>query len=366
MSKARELANLGNAYSDGALSNRNLIINGSFIVNQRNADTAVASGTGWPCDRWNVADNQSGLTQQRNGGSYTKPDGFKNYLRSIVTTATTKGAGDYAVIYQPIEAYNIQQLNWGTSAANKATLSFVSRSNVTGTFGGAIQNHDGSMCYPFTYTVTSADTWEEQVVVIDGATTGAWNHDNGRGITVLWGLGVGSTYSNTAGVWTTSYTFTATGAVDITGTLNNYLAITGVQLEIGDTATPFEHRSYGQELALCQRYYEKLTLNTEAGAIATNGAYLASSVYKFNVTKRTLPSMSHNMTDANYSYNWGLAQAGYTVSNKSGTVGIGLGYTVDSVGMIFTGATFSPTPTALRTGWNSPYGAAEIYADAEL
>ena len=291
MSKARELASLGNAYSDGSLSNRNLIINGSFIVNQRNADTAVASGTGWPCDRWNVADNQSGLTQQRNGGSYTKPDGFKNYLRSIVTTATTKGAGDYAVIYQPIEAYNIQQLNWGTSAANKATLSFVSRSNVTGTFGGAIQNHDGSMCYPFTYTVTSADTWEEQVVVIDGATTGTWNHDNGRGITVLLGLGVGSTYSNTAGVWTTSYTFTATGAVDITGTLNNYLAITGVQLEVGDTATPFEHRSYGQELALCQRYYEQEKVEIW-GQMRGGGYTDAYTSFYYKTSKRTFPTVT--------------------------------------------------------------------------
>ena len=329
MSKARELASLGNAYSDGSLSNRNLIINGSFIVNQRNADTAVASGTGWPCDRWNVADNQSGLTQQRNGGSYTKPDGFKNYLRSIVTTATTKGAGDYAVIYQPIEAYNIQQLNWGTSAANKATLSFVSRSNVTGTFGGAIQNHDGSMCYPFTYTVTSADTWEEQVVVIDGATTGTWNHDNGRGITVLLGLGVGSTYSNTAGVWTTSYTFTATGAVDITGTLNNYLAITGVQLEVGDTATPFEHRSYGQELALCQRYY----------------AYRGTEFYGTNYGNvSTLCIVTHPAAmRTTPSYSSGYNPAGFSLVPTS-TLG----------GYLFLSGTITGTPTG------------SLFADAEL
>jgi len=253
MSKARGLADLGNVYNNGALSNRNLIINGAMQVNQRNSDTAITSG--WACDRWNAADNQNGMTRQRNGGSYTKPAGFQNYLRYIVTTAKTKGATDYSVIYQPIEAYNIQPLKWGTSAAESATFSFVSRSNVTGTFGGSIQNHDGSMCYPFTYTIAAADTWEEQVVVIDGPTSGTWNHDNGRGVTVNFGMGVGSTYSRPAGSWTTDYTFTATGAADITGTLNNYLAVTGIQLEVGDTATPFEHRSYGQELALCQRYY---------------------------------------------------------------------------------------------------------------
>jgi hypothetical protein len=268
----------GNNYpSDGALSNRNLIINGSVIVNQRNEDTAITSG--WACDRWNAADNQNGITRQRNGGDYTRPDGFQNYLRYIVTTAKTKGAGDYAVTYQPIEAYNIQPLKWGTAAAESATLSFVSRSNVTGTFGGSIQNHDGSMCYPFTYTISTADTWEKQVVVIDGPTSGTWNHDNGRGVVPTFGMGVGSTYSRPAGSWTTDYTFTATGAADITGTLNNYLAITGVQLEVGDTATPFEHRSYGQELALCQRYYETdnpLTPNAFGGNIRAQAYHPAN------------------------------------------------------------------------------------------
>jgi len=298
MSKARELANLGNAYSDGALSNRNLIINGSLIVNQRNADTAITSG--WPVDRWGTADNRASMTYQRNGGAYSKAEGFENYLRMIVTSPVTRAAGDYAVIYHPVEAYNIQALKWGTPQAGSATLSFVSRSNVTGTFGGSIQNHDGSMCYPFTYTITSANTWERHVVVIEGATTGTWNHGNGRGVTLSFSAGVGSTYSRPAGTWTTDYTFTATGAVDITDTLNNYLAVTGVQLEVGDTVTPFEHRSYGDELARCQRYYWKKT-NINGVGIAQANVSDALFAVDCPVVMRAAPTataLSGGSTDA--------------------------------------------------------------------
>jgi hypothetical protein len=149
----------------------------------------------------------------------------------------------------------VADLGWGTAAAQTITLSFWVRSSLTGTFGGAVKNSALNRAYPFSYAINAANTWEQKSITISGDTTGTWLTDNSIGLWLMLGIGVGSTYSGTAGAWSGSTFFSATGATSVVGTSGATFYITGVQLEAGSVATPFEHRQYGQELALCQRYY---------------------------------------------------------------------------------------------------------------
>jgi hypothetical protein len=149
-------------------------------------------------------------------------------------------------------------LNWGTANAKTVTLSFWTRSSLTGTFGGVLRNSANDRSYPFTYSISSANTWEYKTITVAGDTSGTWLTTNGIGLQIDFGLGVGSTYSGTAGAWAGSLYISATGAVSVIGTLNATWYVTGVQLEVGSVATPFERRPFGAELALCQRYYQTL------------------------------------------------------------------------------------------------------------
>ena len=251
-SKAFGLAQLGNAYSDGALSNRNKVINGAMTIDQRNAGAAVTvdGASGYSLDRYFSAEIGDGaFTVQQVSDA---PSGFSKSLKVTVTTAQTGTLN--AVTLQAIEGFNIADLGWGTASASPVTLSFWVKSSVTGTLGGALQNSPITESYPFTYTVSAADTWEYKTVNIAGPTTGTWASNNSTGITLRFTHGTSTT--GTAGAWATADTRGPTGATYIITTSGATWQITGVQLEAGDTATPFEHRSYGQELALCQRYFQ--------------------------------------------------------------------------------------------------------------
>jgi hypothetical protein len=164
-------------------------------------------------------------------------------------------SGDIYTLRQTIEGFNSADFGWGTANAKTVTLSFWVRSSLTGTFGGAL-NNEGTRSYPFTYSVSVANTWEYKTITIVGDTSGTWGTTNSHGVRVSWGLGVGTTYSGTAGAWAGSEYFSATGAVNVLGTLNATWYVTGVQLEVGSVATPFERRPFGTELALCQRYFQ--------------------------------------------------------------------------------------------------------------
>ena len=235
---------------------KNRIINGAMVIDQRNAGASFTPTDGqYTLDRFALGLSQASkfsIQQTTN-----VPTGFANSLKATVLSAVTVGSSDYFFLLQSIEGYNIADLGWGTANAKTVTLSFQVYSSLTGTFGGAIynQNSGAPRSYPFTYTVSSANTWTSISVTIAGDTSGTWATTNGAGMTVRFGLGAGSSFSGTAGAWAGSNLVSATGATSVVATNTATFYITGVQLEAGSTATSFDYRPYGTELALCQRYY---------------------------------------------------------------------------------------------------------------
>jgi hypothetical protein len=292
----------GAAASPYVLKNR--IINGAMVVDQRNAG---ASGTGnlYTVDRWIYYGSQATKgTWQQNAGAVTPPTGYNYYLGFTSSSSYSVLATDQFLFAQRIEGYNTSDLAWGTANAKTVTLSFWVRSSLTGTFGGSIQNSAADYNYPFSYSISTANTWTQISVTIAGPTSGTWLTTNGIGLNLNFSLGTGTTYSATAGTWTSSSFITsATGATSVVGTNGATWYITGVQLEVGSTATPFERRLYNQELANCQRYFE--TSYPSNVAVGTSGyvgpagvsARVTSNGYCFytvpySVQKRATPSIS--------------------------------------------------------------------------
>jgi hypothetical protein len=275
---------------------RNKIINGAMVVSQYNGTSSVTpSSDGYIIDRYKVENSQaSKLTYQQNAGSVTPPVGFSNYLGATVASTVSIGAGDYFLISQFIEGYNVADLNWGTANAKTITLSFQVYSSVTGTFGGALQNSANNRSYPFTYTISSANTWTSISVTIAGDTSGTWLTTNGVGVKVRFSLGTGATYNGTAGSWASASYLSATGGTSIMATASATFYITGVQLEAGTTASPFEYRQYGTELALCQRYFYQMAKGTNVplGISALTSTTDMRGCLWFPVTMRSAPSLS--------------------------------------------------------------------------
>ena len=274
----------GAAASPYVLKNR--IINGAMVIDQRNAGASVTpTSSAYTLDRWTtVISAASKFSVQQNAGAVTPPAGFKNYLGVTSLSAYSVGAGDYFSIYQIIEGYNVADLGLGTADAKTVTLSFWVRSSLTGTFGGSVKNNS-TRSYPFTYTISVANTWELKSVTVAGDTSGTWVTDNTAGLLVSLALGVGSTYSTTAGAWAAGNYISATGATSVVGTNGATFYITGVQLEIGSTATPFERRLYDKELVSCQRYYEI----ADALVSTTSWTSIINCVF-WKVTKRATPT----------------------------------------------------------------------------
>ena len=271
---------------------RNRIINGAMVIDQRNAGASVTPNNGqYTLDRWRIDASQgSKLTVQQNAASVTPPAGYSSYLGVTSSSAYSVLTGDYFALIQNIEGYNIVDLAWGTASAATVTLSFWVRSSLTGTFGGSLY---GGQVYPFTYTISAANTWEQKFITITGSTSGTWNKTNGIGINVNFGLGVGSTYSAAAGSWGSGFYYSATGATSVVGTNGATFYITGVQLEKGSTATSFDYRPYGTELQLCQRYLPAWNM-TAANQIFGQGQATAAGTaiihLPFKVSARVAPT----------------------------------------------------------------------------
>jgi hypothetical protein len=243
---------------------RNRIINGNMVIDQRNAGAAVtinSAANTFSVDRFcGFGDSADGVfTLQQ---SSTAPAGFTNSLLATVTTADASiGTSQRYFIRQFIEGYNVADLGFGAAGAATVTISFWTRSSLTGTFGGTLMNDDFNRAYPFTYTISAADTWEQKTITVAGDTSGTWLKTNGGGLFICWSMGAGTTRLGTAGAWQTpaGALFGATGQTNIIATSGATFYITGVQLEAGSVATPFERRDYGRELIMCQRYFQRIS-----------------------------------------------------------------------------------------------------------
>ncbi len=293
----------GVASPPNSMGFRNRIINGDMRIDQRNAGASVTPSTlynQYTLDRWNYLLTQASKASiQRNAGSVTPPAGFSNYLGVTSTSAYSVGAGDFFALQQVIEGFNIADLGWGAAGAQTVTLSFWVRSSLTGTFGGALSNSNDSRAYAFTFSISAANTWEQKSITIAGDTSGTWQTNNTAGIKLHFGLGVGSTYAGAAGSWASANYISATGATSVVGTNGATFYITGVQLEAGTVASPFERRDYGRELAMCQRYYWKMTsvvVDTIVTASGVLGSATNAQVYfKYPQTMRSSPTFSQNL-----------------------------------------------------------------------
>jgi hypothetical protein len=285
--------NGNNISAVNSLGFRNRVINGNMVIDQRNAGAAVTpvfGTTSFPVDRWQgTISANSKFSAQQNAGAVTPPAGFTKYLGATSLSAYSVGSGDYFALQQNIEGFNVADLGWGAGGAQSVTLSFWVRSSLTGTFGGGLKNNAANRTYPFTYTISAANTWEYKTITIAGDTSGTWTTDNTTGLAVMFGLGVGSTFSGTAGSWAGANLVSATGAVSVVGTNGATFYITGVQLEAGSVATPFEQIDYGRELIMCQRYYE--TGQVGAVSYAASGSAIQRSALFYKVTKRAVPTL---------------------------------------------------------------------------
>jgi hypothetical protein len=308
---------------------RNRIINGAMVVDQRNAGASVTASTTsanvYTLDRWAYyVTAASKFTVQQNAGSVTPPSGFTNYLGATSSSAYSVASGDILMIRQGIEGFNVSDLGWGAAGAKSVTLSFWVRSSLTGTFGGAICNNAGDRSYPFSYSIGSANTWTQISVTVSGDTSGTWLTTNGVGIYLQISLGTGTTYSGTAGAWAGSFYASATGATSVVGTNGATFYITGVQLEVGTVATPFERRLYGAELALCQRYLPAFNF-TAANQLAGWGQSITSTESLISIPLPVTPRIAPTGVTTS-------AMSGFTIRNGSNAGG---------------------TPTSIAVGSNS-------------
>jgi hypothetical protein len=281
---------------------RNRIINGNMQIDQRNAGASVSPSDTYTLDRWQgFASVASKYTVQQNAGSVTPPVGFTNYLGVTSSSAYSVGASERFAISQKIEGFNSSDLAWGTANAQPVTLSFWVRSSLTGTFGGVFTNSAYNRSYPYTYTISSANTWEYKTVTIAGDTSGTWLATNSVGLQVWFGLGVGSSLSGTAGSWSGSTFLSATGATSVVGTNGATFYITGVQLEAGGQASGFEFMPIDVNLGRCQRYYQN-TFNTGnipgTSTSPLDAVFVSawndgnSSIPRFNTIMRASPTVT--------------------------------------------------------------------------
>jgi len=299
---------------------RNLLYNGAMQIAQRGTSVAGITGTGYyTADRWRITLTTLGTWTQSVENDAPDGSGFSKSVKMLCTTANSSpAAGDSLRFRQFLEGQDLQRIAKGTSSAQQLTVSFWVKANVTGTYIIELFDNDNSKFVSSSYTVASSATWERKVVTFPVDTTGVFNNDNNASLLVTWWLGAGS--NATSGTLQTSWgahveANRAVGQTNLAAATDNYWQITGVQLEVGDKATPFEHRSYGEELALCQRYYYKLV---SGGAYTwftsgwSAGTTLVNSFIQLPISMRTTPTT----LDATGSFQWqSTSNATYSASS---------------------------------------------------
>ena len=291
---------------------KNRIMNGNMGIDQRNAGASVTLTTSatFPVDRWQAFEESDGvMTAQRVADA---PTGFLNSIRFTTTTADPSLTGAERVYaLQGIEGLNMIDLAWGTASAKTVTVSFWVKSSLTGTFGGSLR---GNLNYPFSYTISSANTWEQKSVTIAGPTTGTWPTDKSLFVYVTFGMGIGPSLSGGGGAWTASNFIAPSGAVAVISTLNATFNVTGVQFETGSTATSFDVRPYGTELALCQRYFYK-SIDMDSAIGSANDAGII-----FQGVPATVPSTSYIEASTTFKQTMRLTPT-ITVYDRAGASG---------------------------------------------
>ena len=346
---------------------RNKIINGAQVIDQRNAGASVTAATAaytYITDRFKVY--STGASKLSGQGTTTAPSGFTNSLAITSLAATSPAAGDEYQLYHNIEGYNIADLGWGTASAQTVTLSFWARSSLTGTFAGCLYNNGGSRCYVFTYTISAANTFEYKSITIAGDTSGTWLTTNLNGINITWDLGSGSNLNGTAGVWASAFDSRTSGSVTLIGTNGATFYITGVQLEAGSAASPFEYRPITTELQLCQRYFATSfqfgtapanNTNYLTNCTNTNGAtYTANACWTnpipLPVTMRTYPTAIalYSSTLANTAGQWSY----FNGSAWLATTAIGLAnYGEDTFTLSIVGTWAANSSILILGGWTA-------------
>ena len=338
MTKARELAELGAVYDSGALSNRNLIINGAMQVAQRGTDAKTGHATDlYGTDRFRAIENHTGSMSSQQVAD--APVGFY-YSNKITVTGTDSSLGstEYGRQLTSIEGQSMAHLNWGTANAKTVTLSFYVKSSLTGAFYINVFNSATNRSFVAGYTIDAANTWERKSIKITGDTSGTWLTTNGAGAYIAWSLGAGSTYqTSTLNSWAGAFDMAGSDQVNIFATNSATWQLTGVQMELGTEATPFEHRSYGDELRRCQRYCVDLTPTsataqpylpqTAVGASAT----VAIAQFAFPVTMRAVPTVTLSGTAGDYFlYDGTTYTATAFAANGICPTGGGVNFTVSS------------------------------------
>jgi hypothetical protein len=236
-------------------------------------------------------------------------------------SAYSVGTSDFFALVQYVEGFNASDLGWGAAGAQTVTLSFRVRSSLTGTFVVAIRSGSDDAAYPATYTINSANTWETKTITILGPTSGTFATDNNRCFGVWFSLGIGSSFNATANTWGSGNALSVSGTTSVVGTNGATFYITGVQLEAGSVATPFERRSYGQELALAQRYYYRISSSAASGNYCKYGQAFASATTNYNaqiffpVPMRSSPTLDASTTS-------GSAGSGFCVWDSTSDLGV--------------------------------------------
>ncbi len=295
MTKAAELAKMGEVLTNSQIGGRrNMIINGAMQVAQRGTSQASITSTGYyTIDRWQVAITNGGTWTMSQDTDVPTGEGFANSLKMDCTTADTSfGASDSLYVRTKLESQDCQNMKKGTSSAEKVTLRFWVKSSKTGTHIVELLDNDNSRFVSLAYTISSADTWENHTLTFPADTTGAFADDNGVGLGIHWYMGAGSNISSgTLGTtWHTTQANRAAGQVNLADSTDNNWYLTGVQLEIGEQATPFEHRSFGEELRLCQRYYFESLSKTFGGHAPETTRVLVDSL--FPTRMRATPTLT--------------------------------------------------------------------------
>ena len=349
---------------------KNIIINGAMNIHQRGG---TSTGEGYVLDRWHIWSNPTGKhTVSRDTEA---PVGFKYSMKWTSASAYTSTSGQYFYTGQKIEGHNWDKLEYGTANAKTITISFWARSSITGTWSGIVKNNAQNRTYPWEYTISLADTWEYKTVTVPGCTDGTWLSGTSAGAWIYFCIGSttsGTTYLGSANSWQNTNLIGTTGSNSLVNTNGATLYITGVQLEEGSIATEFEHRSYSEELALCQRYF--LVWPPRSGGIPAWPVYTGSSQASAHVwiphTMRTTPTPTDagtgTSTTTGYAYNNnGQSVSSRYANNTSPTLSCGGDTTCGNFGLnMHFGSYSSGGHEADSASWNGT--SPGIFLSAEL